>query len=102
MTRRVEPIESHAGEPYVEINPYDSENLGIRDGDVIAVQSRRGEISIKARVTPRVSEGTVFVPMHYREAAANVITNDAVDPYVKIPELKVCAVNIKPAKAPTT
>jgi formate dehydrogenase alpha subunit len=102
MTRRVEPIESHAGEPYVEINPYDSKNLGIRDGEVISVQSRRGEISIKARITPRVSEGTVFIPMHYREAAANVITNDAVDPYVKIPELKVCAVNIRPAAAPAT
>jgi formate dehydrogenase major subunit/formate dehydrogenase alpha subunit len=94
MTRRVEPIERHAGEPYVEINPYDSENLGIRDGDIITVRSRRGEIPIKARVTPRVQEGTVFIPMHYREAAANVITNDALDPQVKIPELKVCAVKI--------
>ena len=97
MTRRVEPIEAHAGEPYVEINPYDSENLGIRHGDTITVRSRRGEISIKARITPRESEGTVFIPMHYQEAAANVITNDALDPQVKIPELKVCAVNITPA-----
>jgi formate dehydrogenase major subunit/formate dehydrogenase alpha subunit len=102
MTRRVEPIETHAGEPYVEINPYDSKNLGISNGDTITVWSRRGEISIKARITPRVSEGTVFIPMHYREAAANVITNDAIDPYVKIPELKVCAVNIKPTAAPAT
>jgi formate dehydrogenase major subunit/formate dehydrogenase alpha subunit len=99
MTRRVEPIEMHAGEPYVEINPYDSEDLGIRNGDIITVRSRRGEISIKARITPRVSEGTVFIPMHYREAAANVITIDALDPQVKIPELKVCAVNITPAPA---
>ncbi len=97
MTRRVEQIEAHAGEPYVEINPSDSENLGIRNGDTITVRSRRGEISIKARVTLRVSEGTVFIPMHYREAAANVITNDAFDPHVKIPELKVCAVNIIPS-----
>jgi formate dehydrogenase major subunit/formate dehydrogenase alpha subunit len=102
MTRRVEPIEAHAGEPYVEINPYDSENLGIRNGDTITVRSRRGEISIKARVTPRVSEGTVFIPMHYREAAANVITNDALDPQVKIPELKVCAVNIIPSVVSAT
>lgn len=97
MTRRVEQIEAHAGEPYVEINPSDSENLGIRNGDTITVRSRRGEISIKARVTLRVSKGTVFIPMHYREAAANVITNDAFDPHVKIPELKVCAVNIIPS-----
>jgi len=102
MTRRVEAIEAHAGEPYVEVNPYDCENLGIRDGDTITVRSRRGEISIKARITPRVSEGTVFVPMHYREAAANVLTNDAFDPHVKIPELKVCAVNIIPATISAT
>ena len=102
MTRRVEAIEAHAGEPYVEVNPYDCENLGIRDGDTITVRSRRGEISIKARITLRVSEGTVFVPMHYREAAANVITNDAFDPYVKIPELKVCAVNIIPSAVSAT
>ena len=101
MTRRVAPIEAHAGEPYVEINPYDSENLGIRNGDMITVRSRRGEISIKARITPRVSEGTVFIPMHYREAAANVITIDALDPQVKIPELKVCAVKVVPASATT-
>ena len=99
MTRRVGPIEAHAGKPYVEINPYDSGRLGIHDGDAITVVSRRGEISISARVTPRVQEGTVFVPMHYREAAANVVTNDALDPVVKIPELKVCAVKIIPAGA---
>lgn len=97
MTRRVEPIETHAGEPYVEINPFDSKNLGISSGDMIKVRSRRGEIAIKARITPRVSEGTVFIPMHYREAAANLLTNDALDPQVKIPELKVCAVTIIPA-----
>lgn len=94
MTRRVAPIESHAGEPYVEINPFDSKNLGISSGDIITVKSRRGEIAIKARITPRVPEGTVFIPMHYREAAANMLTNDALDPQVKIPELKVCAVAI--------
>ncbi len=94
MTRRVEPIESHAGEPYVEINPFDSKNLGIRSGDLIKVRSRRGEIAIKARITQKVPEGTIFIPMHYREAAANVLTNDALDPQVKIPELKVCAVQI--------
>jgi len=99
MTRRVEPIEHHAGEPYVEINPYDAANLGTSNGDILTVRSRRGEISIRARITPRVPEGTVFIPMHYHEAAANVITNDALDPHVKIPELKVCAVKIITAGA---
>lgn len=95
MTRRVKPIERHAGEAYVEINPFDAERLGIRKGDRIRIRSRRGQVEIAARVTPRVAEGTVFIPMHYREAAANVITNDALDPVVKIPELKVCAVAVE-------
>jgi formate dehydrogenase alpha subunit len=94
MTRKVKQIEAHAGEPYVEINPEDAGILKIKSGDWIRVISRRGEIEIKARVTRKIPEGTVFVPMHYREAAANVITNDALDPKVKIPELKVCAVKV--------
>lgn len=96
MTRRVKPIEKHAGEPYVEINPSDSEKLDIKDGDMVKVESRRGNIKIKARITPRVSEGIVFIPMHYREAAANVLTNDsALDRHVKTPEYKVCSVKIE-------
>ena len=96
MTRRVKPIETHAGEAYVEMNPLDGNKLDIKNGEMIKVASRRGEIHIRARITRRVSEGTVFIPMHYREAAANIITNDALDPYVKIPEFKVCAVKVVP------
>jgi formate dehydrogenase alpha subunit len=98
MTRRVAPIEKHAGEAYVELNPADGRRLGIGHGDLVTVRSKRGAVEIKARFTRRVSEGTVFIPMHYREAAANVITNDALDPDVKIPEFKVCAVAIEPAE----
>ena len=95
MTRRVGAIEKHAGEAYVELHPADGQRLGIKDGDMISVRSRRGKVDIKARISRRVSEGMVFIPMHYREAAANVVTNDALDPVVKIPELKVCAVAIE-------
>ena len=95
MTRRVAPIEKHAGEPYVEINTEDAKKAGIKDGEKIKVSSRRGQIEIKARVTDRISSGVLFIPMHYREAAANVITNDALDPHAKTPELKVCAVKIE-------
>ncbi len=95
MTRRVSPIEKHAGEPYMEISTGDALRMGVKDGDRVNVSSRRGTIGIKALVTERVPEGTVFIPMHYREAAVNVITNDAVDPYAKIPELKACAVKIQ-------
>lgn len=97
MTRKVDPIEKHAGKPYVEINPADGKRLKVKDGDPVKVISRRGEIIVTARVTERVSEGTVFVPMHYREAAANLLTNDALDPAVKIPEFKVCAVKLEKA-----
>jgi formate dehydrogenase major subunit len=96
MTRRVEPIETHAGEPYVEISPEDGERLGIGNGDIVKVASRRGEVEVKTKITKKVPSGTVFLPMHYREAAANMLTNDALDPYVKIPEFKVCAVKIVP------
>jgi formate dehydrogenase alpha subunit len=99
MTRKVRPIEEHAGEPYVEINAVDSEKLCIVDGEIIKVSSRRGSIDLKARVSQRVGIGLVFIPMHYREAAANLLTIDALDPIVKIPELKVCAVKIEKAKS---
>lgn len=96
MTRRVEQIEMHAGKPYVEINPSDAKELGIKDGDIISVISRRGGIRIMARITKRVSRGVVFIPMHYREAAANILTNDmALDKFVKTPEFKVSAVRIE-------
>jgi len=96
MSRRVGAIEEHAGEAYVELNPADGDKLGIANGDMVSVRSRRGDVEIKARFTRRVSKGTVFIPMHYREAAANVLTNDALDPDVMIPEFKVCAVEIVP------
>lgn len=99
MTRRVGPIEKHAGAAYIEINPADAGRLKIADDDTVKVRSRRGQIEIRARITARVSEGITFIPMHYHEAAANVLTNDAHDPVVKIPELKACAVAIEPVSA---
>jgi formate dehydrogenase major subunit/formate dehydrogenase alpha subunit len=101
MTRRVAQIESHAGDPYVEINPSDGERLKIMENSLVRVKSRRGNIEIKARLTSRVSEGVIFIPMHYHEAAANVLTNDALDPVVKIPEFKACAVSIEPVQIKT-
>ena len=95
MTRRVAPIEAHAGEPYIEMNAEDAHRLGVKNGEPVKVKSRRGEIEIKVRITDRVSGGILFLPMHYREAAANVITTDALDPFAKTPEFKVCAVKIE-------
>lgn len=78
----------------MELSERDAQDMDIKNGDRIKISSRRGSIEIQARITNRVSPGMVFVPMHYREAAANIITNDALDPTAKIPELKVCAVKI--------
>jgi len=80
---------------FVEINPNDAEKLEIRDGTRIKVSSRRGTIEPIARITEGVNEGVVFIPFHYNEAAANKLTNPALDPIAKIPEYKVCAVKIE-------
>ena len=84
-------------EPTVEIHPEDAERLGIRNGDRVRVRSRRGEITVTARVTARSPKGTVFIPFHFAEAAANELTNDALDPTAKIPDYKVCAVQVEKA-----
>lgn len=95
MTRRVEALERAAPTAYVELHPDDAHSLRVRDGDRVRVSSRRGAIEISVLVSDRPLKGTAFIPFHYREAAANVLTNTALDPLSKIPELKVCAVNIE-------
>lgn len=95
MTRRVGPIEAHAGRAYGEIHPDDADRLKVAEGDMMSVRSRRGSITLEARVTERVRKGEVFIPLHYAEAAVNVLTNDkALDTYSKTPEFKVTAVRI--------
>jgi formate dehydrogenase alpha subunit len=97
MTRRSTKLESESPEGYVELNPADAAELSVADGGQVKLVSRRGEIEAKAWVTDRVPRGLVFVPFHYAEAAANVLTNPAVDPLAKIPEFKVCAVRLEAA-----
>jgi len=97
MTRRTALLNKEVPTGYVEINPKDAEKLGIRNSESVLVQSRRGEIEIKALITDRVPEGVVFIPFHFAECAANVLTNPALDPVAKIPEYKVCAVRIEKA-----
>ena len=79
----------------VEIHPADAKRLGIHTGDRVRIQSRRGSIEAWALVTARSPKGTVFIPFHFAEAAANELTNDALDPQAKIPEYKVCAVRVE-------
>ncbi|NIM07550.1 MAG: hypothetical protein GTO55_11845, partial [Armatimonadetes bacterium] len=74
-------IEAFAGQPSAEINPADAEKLGAKAGDLIRLTSRRGEVIVAADVTERTAPGIIFLTFHYREAAANLLTNDALDPY---------------------
>ena len=95
MTRRVAPIDRISPRAYIEMHPDDAHVLGVSDGDAVRVSSRRGVIEIAVLVSSRPLKGIVFIPFHYREAAANMLTNVALDPISKIPELKVCAVKIE-------
>jgi predicted molibdopterin-dependent oxidoreductase YjgC len=97
LTRRSPTLNELLSEGYVEVNPTDAEKLEISEGEMVKVKSRRGEIVIKARVSEVVPKGVVFIPFHFREAAANALTNAALDPVAKIPEYKVCAVRLAKA-----
>ena len=94
LTRRTAGLEQLAPPAPFEIHPDDAAKEGIKHGDMVTVSSRRGTVNARAVVAPRSRKGTVFMPFHYREAAANILTNDALDPIAKIPELKVCAVSL--------
>jgi formate dehydrogenase alpha subunit len=96
MTRRSEKLEQEVPEAYVEIHPDDAVRIGMNGSTHVRVASRRGEIELKARVTSRIRPGVVFIPFHFAEAAANVLTISELDPVSKIPELKVCAVRVEP------
>ena len=95
MTRRTEILIKEVQRGYGVVNPFDANILGVADGELVLVQSRRGEIKIKALTTERVPEGVIFIPFHFAECAANILTNPAVDPVAKIPEFKTCAARIK-------
>jgi formate dehydrogenase alpha subunit len=95
MTRRIDAVNAASPSAYIEIHPHDANSLSVREGDTVKVSSKRGSIEVKVLISGRPSKGVVFIPFHYREAAANVLTNTVLDPISKIPELKVCAVKIE-------
>ncbi len=99
MTRRSRVLDTLAPEAEVELHEQDAERLGIADGQQVRVSSRRGTIVIRARVGTDVLPGTVFIPMHFKEACANLLTNPSVDPWGKIPGFKFCAVRVESAQA---
>ena len=95
MTGHSKALKILGKEPFVEVNPALAEKMGIKEDDEVKVATRRGELKIKARITDMVDEKTIFIPFHFAEAAANILTNDAKDPVAKIPEYKVCAASLK-------
>ncbi|MGH0035091.1 MAG: formate dehydrogenase subunit alpha [Myxococcota bacterium] len=100
MTRRSKALSSIEPEPFVDVHADDGRRLGVTDGDWVRIRSRRGSIVLKVRQGGSTQPGSVFVPFHFREAAANVLTTDRLDPDGKIPEFKVCAVQVERADPP--
>ena len=97
MTRLAKGTMERCPESLVEIHPLDAERLGIQDGQIVKVTSRRGTLQAKAKVTTRSDAGMIFMNFHFHEAAVNLLTNPALDPIGKIPEYKVCAVRVEAA-----
>jgi formate dehydrogenase alpha subunit len=96
MTRISEHLDAEQKTGYVDINPEDAEKLAVKNGDIVVLSSRRGDIEAPANLTDSVVPGTLFLPIHFGEIPTNVLTNaEAFDPLAKIPEFKVSAVRIE-------
>jgi len=95
LTRKIPAINQVSPTGYVEVNCEDAEKIGIEDGDSVEVSTPRGKVLTKASVGSMVAKGWLFMPFHFAEGPANMLTNDALDPIAKIPEFKVCAAAIK-------
>ncbi|MDX1607212.1 MAG: molybdopterin dinucleotide binding domain-containing protein, partial [Candidatus Competibacterales bacterium] len=100
MTRRSEVLDAIEPEPVASLSAQQLRQLGLRPGDPVRVRTRRGSIDLSARVDNALPDGVVFIPFCYAEAAANTLTNPALDPYGKIPEFKFCAARVEKAATP--
>ena len=94
MTRRSQVLNAIEPEPVVSAHPDDLDKMGVAEGGSIKVASRRGEVVALARADLGMRPGEVFIPFCYHEAAANLLTNAALDPVGKIAEVKYCAVRV--------
>jgi formate dehydrogenase major subunit len=97
MTRRARVLDAIEPEAVATLHPAQMAAIGVQPGDAIRLRSRRGEVVVRARTDNGLREGQVFLPFCYHEAAANLLTNEALDPDGKIPEFKFCAVQAEPA-----
>ncbi|EGF33227.1 tungsten-containing formate dehydrogenase alpha subunit [Oxalobacteraceae bacterium IMCC9480] len=95
MTRRTAVLDALEPDPVAQIHPLDLAALGGQPGDVITLESRRGQVTLYARADDSSPRGAIFVPFCYYEAAINKLTNSALDPFGKIPEFKYCAIRMR-------
>jgi formate dehydrogenase major subunit len=99
MTRRAGVLDSIEPEAVAFMSPRELGRRNLRPGDTIKIETRRGAVETKVRSDRDVPEGMVFMPFCYAEAAANLLTNPALDPFGKIPEFKFCAARVSAATA---
>lgn len=97
MTGRTEGCNEIVGESFIEMNVADAAARGIADGDAVLVTSRRGQIRSRAHVSQKTNAGETWMPFHFQDGNANVLTSDALDPTCKVPEYKVCAIEVAKA-----
>ncbi len=95
MTRRSATLDNEVPTGWIEINPADAKELGIKNKEMVKATTRRGTVNVTAKVTDEIMQGVMFMPFHFAECAANVLTNNALDPIAKIPEFKACAVKVE-------
>jgi formate dehydrogenase major subunit len=100
MTRRATILDALEPDPVALVHPLDLLALGVKPGELLTIESRRGKVSLYGRADESSPRGAVFVPFCYYEAAINRVTNDAFDPVAKIPELKYCAVRLSAGGVP--
>ena len=105
-TGKVNKLNQHIKQAFLEIHPLDAAHLGVKEGDVTVITSRRGEVMVKAKLSTQIKQGVVFMPMHWGKILGNDLnrvnnlTSDAVDPISKEPDFKYCAVSVQKYKKP--
>jgi formate dehydrogenase major subunit len=99
ISRRASVLDALEPEAVASLSSRDMKRMGVNPGDLIRVSTRRGVVELKCRIDNAVPQGVVFIPFCFAEAAANVLTNPALDPLGKIPEFKFCAARVEPAES---
>jgi formate dehydrogenase major subunit len=95
MSRRTQRLHQEVPGGFVVINAQDAEEKGIREGDLVRLESRRGELQVTAKVTEDTGRGILFMPWHFAESTPNFLTGPTAGPPSKMPELKFCAVKME-------